>query len=162
MKKRIITKIGDVFCIAIDGKYKKYLQYIVNDLTQLNSDVVRVFKELYPIEVEPELSEVIKGDVDFYAHCVVSAGIKRELWEKVGNVKDVGETKHILFKIKKDFSSSEKQDDWEIWNVNEEPLRIRVQDEAFKQAYLGLVFQPERIVYRMKTGKSYGFYAEYD
>ncbi len=111
MKKRIITKIGVVFCIAIDGKYKKYLQYIVNDLTQLNSDVVRVFKELYPIEVEPELSEVIKGDVDFYAHCVVSAGIKRDLWEKVGNVKDVGETKHILFKIKKDFSSSEKQDD---------------------------------------------------
>ena len=48
------------------------------------------------------------------------------------------------------------------WNINEEPLRIRVQDEAFKQAYLGMVFQPERIVYRMKTGKSYGFYAEYD
>ena len=106
--------------------------------------------------------ELIKGEVDFYAHCVVSAGIKRELWEKVGNIKDVGETKHILFKIKKDFLDSENQDDWEIWNINEEPLRIRVQDESFKQAYLGLVFQPERIIYRMKTGKSYGFYAEYD
>ena len=75
---------------------------------------------------------------------------------------EVNLMKDRLFVYEKAHSSSEKQDDWEIWNINEEPLRIRVQDEAFKQAYLGLVFQPERIVYRMKTGKSYGFYAEYD
>ena len=162
IKKRVITRIGDVFCVAIDDKHKKYLQYIVSDLTQLNSDVVRVFKELYPIENEPELTEVVKGEVDFYAHCVTSAGVKRKLWEKVGNVKDVGEIKHILFKIKKDFMDSVNQNDWEIWNVNEEPLRIRIQDSAFKQAFLGLVFQPERIIYRMKMGKSAGIYAAYD
>ena len=31
-----------------------------------------------------------------------------------------------------------------------------------KQAYLGLVFQPERIIYKMRTGKSYGIYAEFE
>ena len=46
MKKRVITKIGDVFCVAIDGKYKKYLQYIVNDLTQLNNVSSTKYKSL--------------------------------------------------------------------------------------------------------------------
>lgn len=64
MNKSVTTKIGDVFCVAIDGKYKKYLQYIVSDLTQLNSDVVRTFKELYPIYTEFDMEEVVKGNVD--------------------------------------------------------------------------------------------------
>ena len=79
MAKRVVTKVGDVFCANIDGKYKRYLQYIVSDLTQLNSDVVRVFKEKYPIDAEPKLDEVVKGEVDFYAHCVVSGGVKKRL-----------------------------------------------------------------------------------
>lgn len=162
MKKRIITKVGDVFSVSIDGKYKKYLQYIVSDLTQLNSDVVRVFKELYPLAAEPDLVDVVKGEIEFYAHCVTSVGVKRGLWEKVGNIKDVGEINYILFKMKKDFFNSENQDDWEVWNINNPPFRVNTQDEAFKRAYLGLVFQPERIVYRLRNGKSYGVYAEYD
>lgn len=40
MGKRIVTKIGDVFCIEIDGKYKCFFQYIANDLEQLNSSVI--------------------------------------------------------------------------------------------------------------------------
>ena len=79
--KRRITKVGDVFCVAIDDKYKKYLQYIASDLTQLNSDVVRVFNELYPINDVVNPSEVVNGTVDFYAHCSTSLGIKKGLWE---------------------------------------------------------------------------------
>ena len=43
--KRIVTKIGDVFCIEIDGQYKCYFQYIANDMECLNSSVIRIFKE---------------------------------------------------------------------------------------------------------------------
>ena len=162
MNKSVTTKIGDVFCVAKDGKYKKYLQYIVSDLTQLNSDVVRTFKELYPIDAEPDMEEVIKGNVDFYAHCITSVGTKKGLWKKVGNIKDVGNTRHILFRNKRDYSDSEKQDDWVIWNVNEEMICIGKLDSISKQAYLGVVFQPERIVYKMKMGKSYGVYVAYE
>lgn len=43
--KRIVTKAGDVFCAEIDGKYKCFFQYIINDVVQKkNSNVVRVFK----------------------------------------------------------------------------------------------------------------------
>ena len=32
MAKRIVTKIGDVFCVDIDNQCKRYFQYIVNDM----------------------------------------------------------------------------------------------------------------------------------
>lgn len=43
--KRVLTKIGDVFEVKIDETSKKYFQYIANDMTQLNSDVIRGFKK---------------------------------------------------------------------------------------------------------------------
>ena len=43
MAKRIVTKIGYVFCVEIDNKYKCFFQYVANDMTQLNSSVIRVF-----------------------------------------------------------------------------------------------------------------------
>jgi hypothetical protein len=45
---RIRTKIGDVFSVPLDNINKKYFQYIPNDLTQLNSDVIRAFVKRYP------------------------------------------------------------------------------------------------------------------
>jgi len=43
MAKRIVTKIGDIFSVVLDNGNKKYFQYVANDLTQLNSDVIRSF-----------------------------------------------------------------------------------------------------------------------
>ena len=45
MVKRIITRVGDVFCAEIDGEYKSYFQYIEKDIEQLNSSVIMVFKQ---------------------------------------------------------------------------------------------------------------------
>lgn len=33
MAKRIITKIGDIFCVEVDNEYKCYFQYVANDMT---------------------------------------------------------------------------------------------------------------------------------
>jgi hypothetical protein len=83
---RIRTKIGDVFSVPLEGLGKKYFQYIANDLTQLNSDVIRAFVKTYPTDSSLDLREAVKGDVDFYAHVVIKWGIKMNLWQKVGNV----------------------------------------------------------------------------
>ena len=54
MNKRIKnTKIRDVFSANIDNNHKRYLQYIASDMTQLNSDVIRVFAKIYPIDANP-------------------------------------------------------------------------------------------------------------
>ena len=94
---KVNTKIGDVFAVKIDDKSKKYMQYIVNDLIQLNSDVIRVFKKIYKIEEAPELSEIVNNEVEFYAHCVTKLGIKLGCWEKVGNIK-YDEKPFVVFK----------------------------------------------------------------
>ena len=70
-RKRIVTKIGDVFCAEIDGEFKAYFQYVANDLTQLNSSVIRVFKKRYPMDYVPVIEEIVKDEVLFYAHTVL-------------------------------------------------------------------------------------------
>src|ERR1700712_582245 len=121
---RISTKIGDIFSVKIGDK-KKYFQYIANDLTQLNSDVVRGFKMQYSVDSKPNLSDVIKSDVDFYAHCVIKLGVKMGLWEKVGNDEEVGDTKDILFRSASDYARKAGEEpikvssNWYVWKIND-------------------------------------------
>lgn len=160
MTKRVVTNIGDVFCAKIDN-YKIYLQYIANDLSQLNSDVVRVFKKKYPLEINPDLPEIINGEVDFYAHCVTSAGIKRGLWEKVENIKEVGVIYDIMFKCKEDYTRPDIHNDWSVWKINQETLHVGELLDEYKRSYLGLIFRPEDIIHKSKTGSYLGVFSEY-
>jgi hypothetical protein len=45
-KKRTVSTIGDVFSVPLGDGHKKYFQYVANDVTQLNSDVIRAFKTI--------------------------------------------------------------------------------------------------------------------
>jgi len=163
MKKRGgNTKIGDIFCAKIDESHKKYLQYIVSDLTQLNSDVIRVFKNVYPIDANPDLSEIVNDEVDFYAHCVTKEGIKRSLWDKVGNTQEIGCIENIIFKDKNDYTRTDIQNDWWFWRINGNHIDVNELIGEYKNAYLGLVFQPERIMHKLKTGSYPGVYAQFE
>jgi hypothetical protein len=155
------TKVGDVFCAKIDDNHKKYLQYIVSDLTQLNSDVIRAFKKSYSINANPNLFEIVSGEVDFYAHCATKIGVKRGLWEKIGNIQDIGCIETIVFKSKKDYTKLEIQNDWKVWKINGEFMYVGELKDKYKKAHLGLVFQPERIIDKLKTG-SYTAYYEFE
>ncbi len=61
--KRIHTKIGDVFVVKLENGRKKYFQLVVFDLTQLNSDVIRVFKTSYSEDNNCNLSEIINDEL---------------------------------------------------------------------------------------------------
>ena len=75
MAKRIVTKMGDIFCVEIDNGYKRFFQYIINDIEALNSSVIRVFKTYYPMDYRPIIEEIVMDEVEFYAHTVLRAGI---------------------------------------------------------------------------------------
>jgi hypothetical protein len=152
---RINTKIGDVFSVKIDDNRKKYFQYIISDLTQLNSDVIRAFKKEYSLDESPDLSEIVKGDVEFYAHCVTKLGIKMGYWEKIGNLSDVGKIDHILFRDSGDYGNPQIKisQDWWIWKIDEEQRRVGKLLGDNQKAEIGLVINPESIVYRMRTGE---------
>ena len=158
---RIITKIGNVFAVKLDDHGKKYFQYISNDLTQLNSSVIRVFKKVYCVTASPTLSDVIKGEVDFYAHCVLRWGIEYGYWEKVGKVADVGKVE-VLFRGTNDYGHKLGEEpvlvshSWYVWKVNEEFTSVGELVDEYQKAEIGLIVSPENIVHRMRTG-AYSF-----
>ena len=58
IKRAKATNVGDIFEVKVSDIGKKYMQYIANDLSQLNSDVVRGFSKIYNIEAKPSLQEI--------------------------------------------------------------------------------------------------------
>ena len=87
MAKRIVTKMGDIFCVEIDNGYKRFFQYIINDIEALNSSVIRVFKTHYPMDYRPIIEEIVMDEVEFYAHTVLRAGIVYGAWYKLATQK---------------------------------------------------------------------------
>ena len=73
---RFSLKVGDIFVINLGNGYKRYYQYIAADITQLNSEVIRVFSRNYKTNESPDVDEVIDDTIDFYAHVVCKLGIK--------------------------------------------------------------------------------------
>ncbi|WP_434148432.1 Imm26 family immunity protein [Methylocaldum gracile subsp. desertum] len=163
---RVVTKIGDVFSVKLDDHNKGYFQYVANDLTQLNSDVVRVFKKTYPVGANPNLSEIVNDEIAFYAHCVTNLGVKMGVWEKVGKVPIVGEL-DVLFRGTSD--SGRKVGDapvkishnWYVWKINEEFRHVGKLEGENQKAEIGVVVNPFDIVHRMRTGEYEFFYPGY-
>ncbi|MCW3122410.1 MAG: hypothetical protein JWQ38_1902 [Flavipsychrobacter sp.] len=148
------TKIGDIFSIKIDSHSKKYIQYIISDATQLNSDVIRVFRTKYPIESIPDLKEVAKGEVEFCVHCVTKLGITLGYWQTEGNVNDVGGTEGILFRDSSDYGKKITfSDNWWLWTINQDQRFVGKLFGENRKAEIGIVVSPDSIVHRIKTGE---------
>ena len=154
---RTNTKIGDVFSVKLDDNSKKYFQYVANDLTQLNSDVIKVFKKVYDHDAHPDLEGVVNGEAEFYAHCVTKWGIKMNLWEKVGNIPVVC-TIDVLFRDTNDYGSKPGEQidishNWYTWKINDlEFKRVGRLEGDNQKAEIGIVILPTSIIHRMRTG----------
>lgn len=173
-KKRIVTKIGNVFCVRVDDRQKQYFQYIANDMTQLNSSVIRVFETRYPLDAKPKLTDVVQDRVWFYAHTILSVGIRLDYWEKVGKVPYEETILDALFLTWVDdvmvkicqFPADKR---WRTWHIND-PDFTYVDNQAFTltdtdltanypeykdEKYLldGMVIAAKEIVHRIRTGR---------
>jgi hypothetical protein len=154
---RLITRIGDVFVARLDANACKYFQYIANDVTQLGSDVIRAFKEAYPCDTKPDLRDVAAGELDFYAHCVLKWGIQQSLWERAGHVAEIGALE-ILFRDTPDWVAPDGKvprvsSNWRVWRLGEPFQEVGTLKGADREAEIGLVFSPRRIVHRLRTGE---------
>ena len=155
---RTNTKIGDIFAARLGGNRKKYFQYVANDLSQLNSDVIRALKQEYADDDDPDLAEVVRGEVQFYAHCVTKWGVKMGLWERVGSVPDVGGLE-IVFRRTSDYGRRPDEDpvrisdNWYVWAINGEHRHVGRLNEETRRAYVGLVINPYGIIELLKGNK---------
>jgi hypothetical protein len=156
--KRFYLKIGDVFVVKLEDT-KKYFQYVADDLTQLNSEVVRVFKKAYPLESTPDLKEIISGDVDFYTHVVTKLGAKMGLWEKVGNISEIGSLE-IYFRRSGDAGNLKVSisTDWYVWKINEPKVRVGKLEGKNQRVDIGVIVNPAGLVSRMRTGQYHARY----
>jgi len=158
MAKRIVTKIGNIFCVEIDQQYKKFLQYVANDMSMLNSSVIRVFKRKYPIDWKPDMDIIVNDEVGFYSHTVLSAGIHNNVWYKVGTNKNVGDTENIMFRLFKegDASHLKKSYNWYVWYINKEYIDVGEMTKKYKHLDIGYVYPYIDIITKIKTGKYRG------
>ena len=155
--KRVVIRVGNVFCADIKGKFKRYFQYIGLDYEQLNSEVIRVFKTHYPVDAAVNLEEVVKDEIDFYAHVVIRAGFLYNYWEKVGNV-PFKEKADALFRSSGDYMrlpaspvvklTSQSY----VWRMKEPSVFVGRQNEETRRADIGLLWDPESVFERMETG----------
>jgi hypothetical protein len=165
--KRVRTKIGDVFCVRLDERTKGYFQYVAIDRSQLDSPVIKAFKRRYPIDTDPDLSEVLADDVDFYAHVELPWGVKMGLWVKVGHVNDVGDI-DVLFRGTSDYGVAEGEEpvrvsrNWRVWRLNEVFQYVGTLKGKNRKAEIGVVVAPPDIVERMQTGEYDFVYPDYE
>ena len=159
--------MGDIFVVKMED-CQKYFQYIADDMTMLNSRVIRSFTTKYPLDSTPDFKEIVKGEVEFYAHTSIKLGIKLGLWNKVGNNPDTGSTEHILFRSTKDFGHDPGEEPveissrWEVWRINEEFRYVGKLQGENRNAEIGEVKAPAGILHRIKTGEYYGKYPGFE
>ncbi len=162
MAKRIVTKIGDVFCVDFQDGTKGYFQYIANDLTILNSSVIRAFKTHYPKDMDISIDDIVKDEIAFYAHTVLRSGIDRNAWYKAGKSMElgIGKLEKIIFgQVDENKYSDNKTIDvdpltnWSIWHINKELVNIGTLPKHYiDNIEIGYIFSSINIVHRMKSG----------
>ena len=156
-KKRIVTKIGNIFCVDVDNRYKCYFQYIANDWELLNSSTIRVFKKQYEFDTNPKMDEIVEDDVSFYAHTVLRAGIASGAWYKVGTSKKLGDTKNIMFRMHEDVNyygtGKKKSFRWHIRRINERSQFVGEMNETYRKYDMDGVLSVINLITKIETGK---------
>ena len=147
-------KVGDIFEVFIGEGKKAHLQYIADDATQLNSEVIRVFTKQYSLSDDVNLTDVVADKVKFYAHTVLYVGAKMGLWKKVGNCQELGHL-DVYFSTSEDHGRPEVKysDKWWVWKVNEDMRFVGKLTGEYAKSELGSVIPAPFVVDRINTGK---------
>ncbi len=163
---RVVARIGDVFAVPLTEDAHKCFVYAAKDLTQLQAPVIKVFKRTYSSAGQIDPDRVVRGEVEFFAHCAVSWGVKAGLWAKIGHVRDVGPVE-VLFRGSRDYGDPEVtpgsySERWYVWRIGGPFRYVGRLEGANREAEIGVVVAPEYIVERMRTGKYPFVYPQYE
>lgn len=128
---RTIVKKGDVFSIETECGVR-YIQYICNDLNQLNGNVVCVFTD-----------ETLK-EVDFYIHTTVAAGVKFFGWQKIGK-QPIPDISDIVFfteisEIVRKVVHNNADVNWRVWTISGTDAYVK--DLPDVECYEGKLYAP--------------------
>ena len=176
MVKRIVTRIGDIFCVEIEGKYKCYFQFIDKDVNLLNSDVIRAFKTRYSMDYKPIVKDIISGETLFCSHVFIRAGLMCGAWYKIDMPKckeynknhdviygTVSPDKQIIKNNEMHLITVNQFQNWTIWKPNEiTKNRTELTEDEVDRLELGTVKGYSQILFRFKYGYFSSWANEYD
>jgi hypothetical protein len=151
------VRIGDIFSIAIGDGQVRFFQYIGNDSTQLDSEIIRVYKNQYSSANAIDLESIITSEIDWHAHCFLRLGLKMGYWSKVGKAA-IAQGITPLFRDTYDYGRAAWQEpilishNWVVWHPGQDFQRIGRLVGENEQADIGLVMSPVDIAYRMQHG----------
>ena len=153
MALRTRLKIGDVLEVPLNDGKVGYVQYIADDTSMLDSYVIRVFKGEHDPTKPPSVSEVVLGEVLFFAHVFLKLCIKYGNWKKMGNAPAPSKI-DVLFRGCWDDGNPEIKVShrWYVWRISEPFRDIGALTPEYVKAEIGSVLPPQSIVERMLTG----------
>jgi hypothetical protein len=157
-KERIVTKIGNIFEVTLKSGERRYFQYIANDLTQLNSSVIRVFKRKYATDEKVDFEALLESEVEFNVHTMLKPGIQLGYWRKVGTSDKIGNPSNILFRETEDSGRGVNDQPvlishkWFVWRIGEEYRNVGRLVGENRLAEQGGVMPPIAIMNRLETG----------
>lgn len=156
MTKNNRIKIGDIFKTNTQNGIIRYLQFVMIDPGELNSEVIRIFNYEGRVDEKIDYEKVFFSGISCYTHVVIKWGIKLYNWEKVCNIpieigfvppffRDVKLKDEYIVNGKLQFC---KTDNWYSWQAGErfeERKHIGWLTEETEKYYLGGVVPPKEI-----------------
>lgn len=135
----------------------RHFQYVIDDLTQLNSQVVRVFGDTFDDSEKFDADKVLSGVNDFHAHVFLRLGLKQRFWRKVGHA-TVPDEVDVIFRDTNDYGNPKihTSKNWHIWRANGPFKIIGELTPCYDKAEIGVVVPPGSLIHRLHTG-SYDF-----
>lgn len=156
-KKRVVCRKGSVFCARFDDKFKCYLQYITDDSSLLNANVIRAFKKKYPIDYVEDIEEIVNGEIAFYTHCMVKWGLDLGELEKVGSSRNLGleNLKDVIwgtFWVSFPWRIPDLNK-WKLWITDGEQVEIgKLNRELVMKVEIGYIFAAHEVRHRLEFG----------
>ena len=155
-KKRLVLKIGSIFCVEIKDQFKGYFQYIADDKVQMGCSVIRVFRKHYPLDANPSMDEITNDEVLFYAHTIIRVGYAFDAWYKVGTCPNIGSL-DIMFRVFDDvnwgITGQTKSYKWRIFKLNGERQFVGEMNDTYRKYDYGVILPYHEIVNKIATGK---------
>ena len=147
---------GDIFSLITESGAKRYFQFVTKDTSEFDSDVIRIFKKVYPIDSSPSTAEIVDDDVECYMHTMVSWGLYLGLWTRSGNDDNIGKL-DISFRRSNDygrFPLFEKRvsNNWEVWTMNQPKQSVGMLPESHYSADIGDIGSPSTVLKRINEG----------
>ncbi len=156
-----MSKRGEIYEIPYKS-IKRYFQLVAFDETQLNSDVIAVFNYRAKPDEKPSIDDIVDSGVEFFVHTTVNAGVRQELWHKIGKAEIVDYSEALFKEIYDEDGMPTVEPDadsyhsWIIWHVNGDWQQIGDRVDEYPEAQLGSVYSPSSILYRIEIGRHYG------